>query len=387
MTTCTLLIVVGARPNFMKLAPILRALAAWNGQAASASADGLLFRPVLVHTGQHYDPNLSDIFFGDLELPQPDHNLAVGSGSHAQQTAAVMTALEPLLIDLAPDLVLTVGDVNSTLAAALTATKLQLPVAHVEAGLRSRDRSMPEETNRIVTDHLSELLFTTCADADQNLLDEGIDGERIHFVGNPMIDALDHCVGAARERRAWESHRFAPGGYGLVTLHRPENVDDPETLAGLLGALAELSQRLPVLFPVHLRTRAALAGRLDGLAATAPALTVTEPLGYLDFLSLMTEARLVITDSGGVQEETTVLGVPCITARTTTERPITVTEGTNRLVSPTDAQALVAAADAVLVDPMPAVVRPALWDGHAAERIVAVIAAWCERRGGAARRE
>jgi UDP-N-acetylglucosamine 2-epimerase (non-hydrolysing) len=383
MTTSTLFAVVGTRPNFMKVAPILRALAARKWQAAPSTDHGLLLQPVLVHTGQHYDSSLSEVFFGDLELPQPDHNLGVGSGSHAQQTAGVMRAIEPLLIDLAPDLMLTVGDVNSTLAAALTAAKLQLPVAHVEAGLRSRDRSMPEETNRIVTDHLSELLFTTCADADQNLLAEGIDGERIHFVGNPMIDALDHCVGAARERGAWESRGFAPRGYGLVTLHRPENVDDPETLAVLLDALADVSQRLPVLFPAHLRTRGPLAGCLDGLAATTPALTITEPLGYLDFLSLMTEARLVITDSGGVQEETTALGIPCITARTTTERPITVTEGTNRLVSPTDPQALVAAVDAVLAEPMPAVMRPALWDGHAAERIVAVIADWCERRGGA----
>jgi UDP-N-acetylglucosamine 2-epimerase (non-hydrolysing) len=385
--TCTLLIIVGARPNFMKVAPILRALAVWNGSTEASPHDSLLLRPVLVHTGQHYDPSLSDVLFGDLELPEPDHNLGVGSGSHAEQTAAVMTAIEPLLIDLAPDLVLTVGDVNSTLAAALTAAKLQLPVAHVEAGLRSRDRGMPEETNRILTDHLSELLFTTCVDGDDNLLGEGIAAERIHFVGNPMIDALDHCVGAARNRRAWQSRGFAPRGYALLTLHRPENVDDPETLAGLLDALGEIPRRLPVLFPMHPRTRAVLAERLDALADTAAALTVTEPLGYLDFLSLMTEARLVITDSGGVQEETTALSVPCLTVRTTTERPITVTEGTNRLVSPTDAQALVAAADAVLVDPMPAVVRPALWDGHAAERIVAVIAAWCERRGGAARRE
>jgi len=388
VTPCTLLIVVGARPNFMKVAPVLRALTKSNDRSAAVGdADLQVLRPVLVHTGQHYDPSLSDVFFGDLELPQPHHNLGVGSGSHAQQTAAVMTAIEPLLIDLAPDLVLTVGDVNSTLAAALTAAKLRLPVAHVEAGLRSRDRSMPEETNRILTDHLSELLFTTCADADQNLLDEGIDGDRIHFVGNPMIDALVHCVGAARERRAWESRGFAPRGYGLVTLHRPENVDDLETLASLLGALVELSRRLPLLFPVHLRTRDALAGCLDGLAATAEPLTVTEPLGYLDFLSLMIEARLVITDSGGVQEETTALGVPCITARTTTERPVTVTEGTNRLVSPTDPHALVSTADAVLTQPMPTAVRPALWDGHAAERIVAVIAAWCGRRGKAVRQK
>jgi UDP-N-acetylglucosamine 2-epimerase (non-hydrolysing) len=374
--TCTLLVVVGARPNFMKVAPLLREIAAWNGRDAVAAGDGVAFRPLLVHTGQHYDPSLSDVFFGDLELPAPDYNLGVGSGSHAQQTAAVMTAIEPLMRETRPDLVVVVGDINSTLAAALTAAKLHVPVAHIEAGLRSRDRRMPEETNRIVADHLSDLLFTTCADGDDNLVAEGVDPKRIVFVGNPMIDALDHCLGAARDREAWEAFGYAPGAYALVTLHRPENVDDPSVLGPLLEAIAGVSARLPVLFPMHLRTRAALGDRVERLATEAPGLTIADPIGYLDFLSLQTAARLVITDSGELQEETTALGVPCITTRVSTERPITVTEGTNRLVSPTDPQALVEAVTEVLGEARRDVPRPALWDGRAAERIVAALAAW-----------
>lgn len=376
MTTCTLLIVVGARPNFMKIAPLLRAITAWDRQPAAARGDRIVFRPVLVHTGQHYDASLSDVFFGDLGLPAPDYNLGVGSGSHAQQTAAVMTAIEPLMVDVDPDLVIVVGDINSTLAAALTAAKLNLPVAHIESGLRSRDRGMPEETNRIVADHLSDLLFTTCTDGDENLLAEGVNPERIVFVGNPMIDALDECVDAARSRQAWVKYGYDPAGFVLVTLHRPENVDVPRVLNPLLAAIAEISERLPVLFPMHLRTRAVLVDGIERLKSRSPRLTICDPVGYLDFLSLQTAARLVITDSGGVQEETTALGIPCITTRTSTERPITVTEGTNRLVSPTDPQALIAAAEEVLTRPQPPVPRPALWDGHAAERIVESIAAW-----------
>ena len=369
-----LLHIAGARPNFMKVAPIVAAVRGW-------TRDDVSFSQVLVHTGQHYDDAMSDVFFRELELPEPDHHLGVGSGSHAQQTAEILRCLEPVLVAEAPDLVVVVGDVNSTLAAALCAAKLQIPVAHVEAGLRSGDRSMPEEINRLLTDQLADLLFTTSRDADANLAREGIEPSKIHFVGNTMIDTLErlrtHTDAAPTMRRLG----LRPQEFALVTFHRPSNVDDGGRITHTVQLLAAMAQRLPVVFPVHARTRRQLdeSGLLERLEST-PGLMLTEPLGYLAFLGLMSAARLVLTDSGGIQEETTVLGVPCLTMRTTTERPVTVSEGTNRLVGPHDAAAVLAAVDETLARPMPTSGRrPELWDGHAAERIVAVIAEWVQR--------
>ena len=389
MSGTRLLHVAGARPNFMKVAPVMAAVDAWNatkapgaGEVARRASDpGRHFFQSLVHTGQHYDDAMSDVFFRDLGLPTPDHYLEVGSGSHARQTAEVLRRLEPVLLAERPDLVVVVGDVNSTIAAALCAAKLQIPVAHIEAGLRSRDRTMPEELNRLLTDQLAELLFTTSADADDNLAREGVPRARIHLVGNTMIDTLERLRARAQESDALRRGGLAPRGYALVTLHRPSNVDDPARLALVAEVLAGAAQRLPVVFPVHARTRARLAetGLLARLEATV-GLTLSEPLGYLDFVALMSGARLVLTDSGGVQEETTVLGVPCLTMRTTTERPVTVTEGTNRLVDPYDAAAVLAAVDEALAASFPdAARRPPLWDGHAAERIVAAIAVWARQ--------
>ncbi len=352
--------VVGARPNFMKVAPVMRALA----------ARGIAQR--LVHTGQHYDARMSEVFFHDLALPQPDVHLGVGSGSHAEQTAKVMLAFERTLAELPrPDWVLVPGDVNSTLAAALVASKLGLAVAHLEAGLRSHDRAMPEELNRIATDHLSSLLLTPSPDADANLAREGIPAERIERVGNVMIDSLLAALPLARERAVPEQLGFAQGTYAVLTLHRPSNVDHPATLGGILGALSELARELPVVFPVHPRTRARLAA--PELARAADALRLQEPLGYADFLSLLLGARLVLTDSGGLQEETTALGIPCLTLRETTERPITIREGTNALVGTDPARILEAAARALRGG-----VRgrcPDLWDGRAGERVAKALLA------------
>jgi UDP-N-acetylglucosamine 2-epimerase (non-hydrolysing) len=352
--------VVGARPNFMKLAPLDRELTK---------------RPdvehVIVHTGQHYDPEMSAAFFEELWIPAPDHHLAVGSGSHAAQTAAVIARLEPVLVQARPDLVLVYGDVNSTVAAALTAAKLGLRVGHVEAGLRSHDWSMPEEINRVVTDRLSDLLFIPSRDAAGNLEAEGIAAERIHFVGNVMIDSLCWALPQALERDVAARHGLAETEYVVVTLHRPCNVDDPATLRALFEALLRLGRERPVLFPVHPRARA----RLDAAALSVASgcdLRLIAPLGYLDMLGLVAGAALVITDSGGLQEETTFLGVPCLTVRPNTERPITCTHGTNRLV-PAHRDTLLAAATRALARRSPA--RPVLerWDGHAAERIVQVV--------------
>jgi UDP-N-acetylglucosamine 2-epimerase (non-hydrolysing) len=390
-----LLHVVGTRPNFMKAAAVIAAAERWNQRVDSESPAGgdsaggdsagddasrgaqPRFEQVLVHTGQHYDEKMSHIFFDDLGLPRPDYNLGIGSGTHAQQTAGIMAALEPVIVDEAPDLVVTVGDVNSTLAAALVAAKLNTPVAHVEAGLRSRDRTMPEELNRLVTDQLSDLLFTTSRDADVNLAAEGIAPERIHFVGNTMIDTLEAHLPRALESPALGDMGSVPSKYAVVTLHRPSNVDEHAGLERLVRVLVEIAKRIPVVFPVHARTRERLAQ--FGLEATlreTSSLTLCAPLGYLDFLGLMAKARLVLTDSGGIQEETTVLGVPCLTLRKNTERPVTITEGTNRLVDPEDVSAIIAAADETLTAPMPGLRRPELWDGHAGDRIVGVVAGW-----------
>lgn len=354
--------VVGARPNLMKMAPLARAI---------RNVDGI--RHTLVHTGQHYDEKLSQIFFNELEIPPPDVYLEVGSGSHAEQTARIMIAFEKVLLERRPDVVIVVGDVNSTVAGALVAAKLGVAIAHVEAGLRSFDRSMPEEINRVVTDALSDLLFTTSPDAERNLVREGIAPEKISFVGNVMIDTL-----MRHRRRAEDLHtpaRFgqAPGQYALVTLHRPSNVDVPETFAGIVGALSSLQHDTPILFPAHPRTVKRLAEfGLDRRLAEAPGLRIIEPLGYLEFLDLMMHARLVLTDSGGVQEETTILGVPCLTLRENTERPITIEQGTNRLVG-TDPERILAAARDIITTGAGSGRMPELWDGHAAERIVAVL--------------
>ncbi|HZZ84172.1 MAG TPA: UDP-N-acetylglucosamine 2-epimerase (non-hydrolyzing) [Anaeromyxobacteraceae bacterium] len=348
--------VVGTRPNFMKVAPLMRACA----------ARGVEQR--LVHTGQHYDARMSDVFFQDLGLPEPDVHLGVGSGSHASMTARCMLAFEEALARLPrPDWVVVPGDVNSTLAAALVASKAGLRVAHLEAGLRSFDRSMPEELNRVATDHLADLLLTPSPDADQNLAREGIPAARVARVGNVMIDSLLASLPAARARAAPEKLGLAPGGYAVLTLHRPSNVDEPAALGRLLTALARIAERVPVVFPVHPRTRARLTD--PALAGRAAALRLVEPMGYLDFLSLTSGARLILTDSGGLQEEATGLGIPCLTLRENTERPVTVDEGTNVVVG-TDPERILREAAAALDGNGKRGRRPALWDGRAAERVV-----------------
>lgn len=359
-TTLTVLSVVGARPNFMKLAPLARAAARRPG-----------VRHVIVHTGQHYDAEMSDTFFAELGIPKPDHNLEVGSGSHAAQTALIMQRFEPVCRAAAPDVVLVYGDVNSTVAAALVTAKLGFKVAHVEAGLRSRDWTMPEEINRVVTDRLADLLFAPSRDGVENLRAEGVPAERIHLVGNIMVDTLVALLPRARDANA--AARLGVGGrpFAFVTLHRPNNVDAPATLREILDTLAELATKLPVLFPVHPRTRA----RMADLGWTPPSngsLRFLDPLPYVETLSLVERAALVITDSGGLQEETSYLGVPCLTVRPSTERPITCTEGTNRLVRP-DREVILAAASEVFASQR-AKARPIeRWDGKTAERILQVL--------------
>jgi UDP-N-acetylglucosamine 2-epimerase (non-hydrolysing) len=339
----------------MKVKPVMDALEERGAQV------------ILVHTGQHYDAAMSDVFFAELGIRRPDHFLGAGSGSHAVQTCRVMTAFEPLLADLVPDLVVVVGDVNSTLACALVAAKQGVPLAHVEAGLRSGDRSMPEEINRIVTDRVSDYLFAPSADAVANLRAEGFFDEQVHLVGNVMVDTLLANAGRASAGDTLVRLGLQPGQYGLVTLHRPANVDDPAVLGALLSALAEISRGCPLVLPAHPR----VAGRL--LRADLPAgVRIIPPAGYLDFIALEASARLVLTDSGGVQEETTVLGVPCLTLRDSTERPVTVTEGTNQLVG-RDPDRIVKAAREVLAAPPPPARAPALWDGKAGPRIAAVL--------------
>lgn len=349
--------VVGARPNFMKMAPVVHAL----------QRRGVPY--LLIHTGQHYDQAMSQVFFAELGLPQPDVYLGVGSGTHAAQTARVMVAIEQVCLEQRPDMVLVAGDVNSTLAAALAAAKLNIPVAHIEAGLRSADRTMPEEINRIVVDQLADLLFTTEADANRNLEREGIAAERIHFVGNCMVDTLLSHVDAAIERAAWTRWNLQPKQYAVLTLHRASNVDDAATLAALLATINDVAQRIPLVFPVHPRTRAKLA---DVGMALHPRVLLSEPLGYGDFVGLMAQAAVVLTDGGGIQEETTALDVPCLTLRSSTERPVTVTHGTNALVG-TDGQRVMLAVADVLAGRWPQATRPPLWDGHAAERIVSIL--------------
>lgn len=351
-----IILVVGARPNFPKVAPIMAELARRPDR----------FQQVLVHTGQHYEYNMSQVFFEHLNMPVPDEFLNVGSGSHAVQTANVMTAFEPVILKHRPDWAVVVGDVNSTVACALVCSKLGVRVAHVEAGLRSRDRTMPEEINRLLTDQISDLLFTPSKDANQNLIREGIDPAKIHFVGNVMIDTLVKMLPKARERPTLKDLGLKPKKFLLATLHRPSNVDDPAVLREIIQAMVEISRTVPVILPMHPRTRARIGDLNIELPNTT--LQLIEPLGYLDFLALMNSAALVITDSGGVQEETTFLGVPCLTARTNTERPITINEGTNRLVR-SRREDLVAAADKSLRQPHSTSRKLELWDGQAAARI------------------
>jgi UDP-N-acetylglucosamine 2-epimerase (non-hydrolysing) len=341
----------------MKVAPVIRALREF-GQVEQ----------ILIHTGQHYDDALSAEFFEDLELPRPNLNLGVGSGSHATQTGRIMIALEPALERIEPDWVFTVGDVNSTLAAALVAAKLQIPVAHVEAGLRSHDRSMPEEINRTLTDHISDALFTTEPSANENLRQEGIGEEKIHYVGNVMIDSLDYYLERARELDIDEALGLDPGDYLLVTLHRPINVDGRARLSGILAALGEVTCFHPVVFPMHPRT-ARNVKQFELEEALAP-ISVLGPVRYLEFLALMDRAGAVITDSGGIQEETTVLGVPCITLRPHTERPITLLEGTNRIFDGDLNDLVDVVLQAVTTERRPH--RPRLWDGNAAQRIARI---------------
>jgi UDP-N-acetylglucosamine 2-epimerase (non-hydrolysing) len=356
-------LVAGARPNFMKIAPIVRALDTANTH----------FRYTLVHTGQHYDREMNDVFFEELGIPQPDIHLGAGGGSHAEQTARIMLGFEQGCLNDRPDLVLVVGDVNSTLACSITAKKLGIDVAHVEAGLRSGDRSMPEEINRIVTDSISDLFFASERAGVDNLLLEGKPRDKVHFVGHVMIDNLMHQVAqldaGSGDRRAIADLKAELGSYGVVTLHRPANVDNRETLEDIVGALRVISRHLPLVFPVHPRTRA----NLDRFGIdVGDRIELTPPLSYMDFLSLWRDARIVLTDSGGLQEETTALGVPCITIRDNTERPITVEEGTNVLAGTNP--------DRIVMEAMKANSRdrkvgrqPEFWDGRAAERIIEIL--------------
>ena len=361
---CRIVTVVGARPNFMKAAPIQREL----------TKRGECFVTRLVHTGQHYDPSLSQVFFDELEIAPPDATLGVGSRSHARQTAAIMTGFESVLEDWPTDLVVVVGDVNSTLACALVASKMGIPVAHVEAGLRSFDRSMPEEINRVLTDHLADHLFATEASALENLRREGIPDERVHLVGNVMIDTLLSHRQRARDLAAPGRHGVRKGEYALLTLHRPVNVDEPQGFERLMSAIARIAQDVPVLFPVHPRTRPSVtrSARASALVSSER-LRLLEPLGYHEFIGLMDESAAVLTDSGGAQEESTALGVPCLTLRENTERPVTVTAGTNRIVG-SDPDRIVAAWREIQGAGRSSR-RPPLWDGSAARRIVDVLAA------------
>jgi len=355
--------VVGARPNFMKVAPLVDAM----------KREPDRFAPLVVHTGQHYDSLMSDLFFRDLDMPPPDVHLGVGSGSHAAQTAAVMERFEPVLLREKPDWVLVVGDVNSTIACALVCVKLGVKVGHVEAGLRSRDRTMPEEINRLLTDQISDLLFTPSLDANANLRAEGIPAERIRFVGNIMVDSLRKHLERAKRSRIREELHLQDQDYAVLTLHRPSNVDDRRVFDRILQALEQIVTKVPVVFPVHPRTRKMIAefGLADRIEATGR-LRLIDPLGYLDFLNLYSKAKLVLTDSGGIQEETTVLGIPCLTLRENTERPITVEIGTNTIVG-TDPEKISRVAFEFLNGTGKKGLIPKFWDGNTASRILATL--------------
>ena len=364
-----MILVAGARPNFMKVAPVLRAL---------ASRDHA-FAPALVHTGQHYDEGMSDVFFRQLGIPEPDVHLGVGSGSHGAQTGRILAAFEEHLLALSPRPkgAVVVGDVNSTMACALAAVKLGIPVAHVEAGLRSFDRTMPEEINRVVTDTVADLLLVSEPAGEENLRREGIPSQRIRYTGNVMIDTLVRELDAARALDMAASLRLSPGGFAYVTLHRPSNVDSPERLGALVGFLETLARRLPVVFPVHPRTAERLrAGGLVARLGSTPNVRLSPPLGYRESLGLMAAARLAVTDSGGVQEETTFLGIPCLTLRPNTERPVTVSAGTNTVVGD-DLALAERVVDEILAGRYKRGQAIPGWDGHAAERVVdALVEAW-----------
>ena len=381
------ILVAAARPNFMKIAPLIRAIHAYN------EMNGCEIHPFLVHTGQHYDVNMSDFFFKDLGIPEPDVHLGIGSGNHGEQTGKVLIEFEKILVSQRPELVIVVGDVNSTVAASLAAVKLHIPVAHVEAGLRSFDRRMPEEINRIVTDAVSDYLFTPSSDGDENLLKEGVPAEKIFLVGDIMVDSLLFNLKQAEKtdvlerlglrRKSNSDHRRPISDYSLLTLHRPGNVDNKKRLSRILGALAKVSSKIPILFPAHPRTRKMIDKfnlhsyfvelAEDKLPTTNDGIYLVNPFGYLDFLNLMAHAKVVLTDSGGIQEETTVLDIPCITLRDTTERPITLSEGTNVLVKD-DPKKIVEEVEKALAGERHKGRCPAIWDGHTAERIVEILA-------------
>jgi UDP-N-acetylglucosamine 2-epimerase (non-hydrolysing) len=352
--------VVGARPNFMKIAPIVHEMKKRR------------MPHFVVHTGQHYDRQMSQVFFEELGLPSPDIFLKVGSGSHAEQTARIMLSFEKVCLEHKINLVVVGGDVNSTAACALVAAKLGIPLAHVEAGLRSFDKSMPEEINRIITDHLSHWLFTTESSANENLRREGISAEHIYFVGNCMIDSLFRHLEIALKSAPWRQFGFEPGSYAVLTLHRPTNVDDEKALRHIIKIINQISETIPILFPVHPRTRERL---LRGCLNLAPAVKLSEPLSYLPFLGLMSRARLVLTDSGGIQEETTALQIPCLTLRPQTERPVTITDGTNRLVG-TDGEKIREGVTEIIDGSWVQGKQPPLWDGKASTRIVDFLERW-----------
>ena len=356
----TIHLIAAARPNFMKIAPLYHAL------KRTDWAD-----PVIVHTGQHYDINMSDAFFTDFRLPAPHIHLGVGSGTHAQQTGRVMIAYEEILMQTPPDLVVVVGDVNSTVAATLAAVKLGIPTAHLEAGLRSFDRTMPEEINRLATDALADLLWTPSPDGDENLKREGVAPEKIERVGNIMIDSLEMLRSRIEAEKVYRQYELKSGQYGLITLHRPSNVDDRNVLEKICGILSKITKKLPCVFPLHPRTRKNLEefGILKSLEEL-PELKILTPLSYIPFMNLVFNSRLLITDSGGVQEESTYLGIPCLTLRPNTERPVTVTEGSNRLCTPADLEANV---DSILDKRQKKTRIPELWDGRTAERVVASV--------------
>lgn len=355
----TIVHVVGARPNYMKIAPLMEAL---------KDAPGI--RQILVNTGQHYDEAMSKSFLRELQLPVPDRNLEVGSASHAVQTAKVMMGFETVCLEEKPDLVVVAGDVNSTMAASLVAAKLMIPIAHLEAGLRSYDRAMPEEVNRIVTDCLADLLLTPSTDGDENLIKEGVPREKIHFVGNIMIDTLMRHLPMATLDRIRDRVPVTDKGYGVLTLHRPSNVDDPAILRRILVAIQHVAKQMPVVFPVHPRTRQRLTSfGVDDLLTNV---MLTEPMGYIDFLSLSSHARIILSDSGGLQEESTALGIPCLTLRENTERPVTITHGTNQLVG-TQTAAIIAGFDAAMARENEPQRIPPLWDGKTAGRVAAVL--------------
>jgi len=353
-------LIAAARPNFMKIAPLWREL----------KMESEILEPILIHTGQHYDKNMSDVFFEDLGLPTPHFHLGVGGGSHARQTAGVMLKFEELCVTEKPDLVLVVGDVNATMATTIVATKMHIPVAHVEAGLRSRDMTMPEEINRLLTDSVADLLLTPSADGSENLRAEGVCEDRIHLVGNIMIDTLVHSIEKARDVDAFRKYSVSSGNYGVVTLHRPANVDDPQSLARILDVLVQVD--LPLLFPVHPRTLAVMRKHdlFEKCHLNDSRLQLIDPLGYYDFMNLVIHCKMMLTDSGGLQEETTFLNIPCLTLRPNTERPITITQGSNELST---VESLAAQVQKILSGQWKKSTVPELWDGHTAGRIVKIL--------------